>query len=431
MNLRVLDGLRGLAALYVLMHHACGLLWGGSLADDPAPALLLRNIFSFGHQAVLLFFLISGFCIHYRQALSGAHSLDPRAFGWRRARRLYPPLLLALAVTALFDWIGMAVTPSFYSGASAYWSGPVSVGASHTPLTLVGNLIFQARLVVAEFGSNSPLWSLAFEFWFYLLYPLVLAGFGRFGSTRTLVAIVSVSSIASLAGRMVSWWALPVLTAWVIWAAGAVIAEAYVAQRRSGALQWVGLASVGGFVALAWLSPIGEQHERFGDLTWGALMALALAALLLAQRNRVSAAVERACLVFRPLGEISYSLYVLHYPWLALLAALWLAGHEATPGGMELAVFGIVSSIGLGALGWFIAERRATAVLARGRIAIGQLSMMSRPPLSRLMKKRSPLWIRRAHHERGPLVLSLSKDFFISLLTRWRPGPDGLALRSP
>src|SRR5437867_2619675 len=35
---------------------------------------------------------------------------------------------------------------------------------------------------------------------------------------------------------------------------------------------------------------------------------------------------------------------------------------------------------------------------------------------NRLMKKRSPLWIRQAHHERGPLVLSLSKDFFISLL---------------
>jgi len=30
------------------------------------------------------------------------------------------------------------------------------------------------------------------------------------------------------------------------------------------------------------------------------------------------------------------------------------------------------------------------------------------------MKRRSPLWIRQAHHERGPLVLSLSKDLFIS-----------------
>jgi len=36
---------------------------------------------------------------------------------------------------------------------------------------------------------------------------------------------------------------------------------------------------------------------------------------------------------------------------------------------------------------------------------------------NRLMKRRSPLWIRRAHHERGPLVLSLSKDLFISLST--------------
>src|SRR5688572_19319460 len=76
-SLSVLDGFRGVLALYVVVFHAWGLLWLGGL--DPANELLpttgMPGLFSalaanlrYGHQAVLGFFLISGFCIHYRQA---------------------------------------------------------------------------------------------------------------------------------------------------------------------------------------------------------------------------------------------------------------------------------------------------------------------------------------------------------------------------
>jgi hypothetical protein len=74
-TLPALDALRGLAALYVVLHHAYGLLWVGDYApalaaagELPTWAAAIGGMFRFGRQAVLLFFVLSGFCIHYRQA---------------------------------------------------------------------------------------------------------------------------------------------------------------------------------------------------------------------------------------------------------------------------------------------------------------------------------------------------------------------------
>src|ERR1700722_10771871 len=74
-----LDGLRGLAALYVAMHHAFWLLQEGYTAGylaHPAAysraqkivALASSSIFRLGHEAVLFFFVLSGFVIHLRYA---------------------------------------------------------------------------------------------------------------------------------------------------------------------------------------------------------------------------------------------------------------------------------------------------------------------------------------------------------------------------
>src|SRR5687768_9008588 len=111
-GLPVLDALRGVLALYVVLFHAWGLLWLGGLSPESSSlptsgiahvlALLATNL-RFGHQAVLVFFLISGFCIHHRQAgaraagggAQAAH-LPLRSFAARRLRRLYPPLFAAL-----------------------------------------------------------------------------------------------------------------------------------------------------------------------------------------------------------------------------------------------------------------------------------------------------------------------------------------------
>src|SRR6266849_5681717 len=104
-SLVVLDALRGMAALYVMLGHGRWLLWSGysDFADSGSHGLslviaVLASSLRYGHQAVLLFFLISGFVIHYRQASGIARGadgqLDLGGFAWRRLRRLSPPLVL-------------------------------------------------------------------------------------------------------------------------------------------------------------------------------------------------------------------------------------------------------------------------------------------------------------------------------------------------
>jgi peptidoglycan/LPS O-acetylase OafA/YrhL len=257
MNLRVLDGLRGIAALYVVLHHASRMLWTGAPAAGSSLAWGIESFFSFGHQAVLLFFLISGFCIHHRQAQQRATRIPVAGFAWRRLRRLYPPLVLALIVTAALDHFGAQLSPQLYTEPSNYWRGPITVGSSYSLQTLVGNLAFQARLSVPELGSNSPLWSLAFEFWFYALYPLLLAGFARVGSRRTVVAIGVVSAASWF---LLGWWPLPhlrVLSDWAVWAFGALLAEAHARGERPRVVRWCGPLAPALLVALACISPVG------------------------------------------------------------------------------------------------------------------------------------------------------------------------------
>jgi peptidoglycan/LPS O-acetylase OafA/YrhL len=186
LDTRFLDGLRGLAALYVFIRHASVILY---IRPDH-PALIDRLVssgifaFRFAVAAVLFFFVLSGFVIHLRYAQKLAANplgatFDWGAFVWRRFRRLYPPLLFALAVTYVFDSIGLRLHFPIYHLESV----PHRIIPSHLDLaTLAANLTFLVNVHVPTprwgvfftstfWGSDVPLWSLTLEWWFYMVYP--------------------------------------------------------------------------------------------------------------------------------------------------------------------------------------------------------------------------------------------------------------------
>lgn len=119
-NTKFLDGIRGLAALYVLLHHARWLLWEGytrgyKLHPDAYNLLdktimYSSNIFIYGHEAVLLFLVLSGFVIHlkYAKALQNNQEFkfDFLDYFLKRIHRIYPPLVVALILTLVLDYIG-------------------------------------------------------------------------------------------------------------------------------------------------------------------------------------------------------------------------------------------------------------------------------------------------------------------------------------
>jgi peptidoglycan/LPS O-acetylase OafA/YrhL len=110
-NTLFLDGMRGLAALYVLMRHvtwvpapeSSGIIWRRILAA-------IEHVFRYGHMAVIFFFVLSGFVIHLRYAKQLQNDPAGAKFDWgefvfRRVKRLYPPLIAAILVTSVFDYV--------------------------------------------------------------------------------------------------------------------------------------------------------------------------------------------------------------------------------------------------------------------------------------------------------------------------------------
>ncbi len=423
LDVGVLDVLRGLAALYVMLGHARWLLWASqheyaaSHPDRIGSALAVMSAgLTFGHQGVLLFFLISGFCIHYRQARTlqsrpgEKRLLNLRSYGWRRFRRLYPPLLLALALTVLFDTIGAAVDPAYYAGQTPYDSiNNAAVAGSYSAATLVGALLFQSSLAVPTFGTNGPLWSLSYEFWFYVLYPVLLLASARLGAWKmaasvsvvSLVALFATGSVALplgaassaqlvIAGAVPPWIAV-VLSYWVVWTCGALIAEAYVGRVRIPWLRWAALLGAAGVVYLAGstalnrLDPSASLDSPARDLAWGLSLAVVLACAMLSAPRWLARVAEPGRRLLAPLGAISYSLYVVHFPWLALISAWWLSSHDRLPLGAELAIPGALSALLLAIICWYAVERHFMTAPSRREVTVAQ-PVAAHVPSSRVVE---------------------------------------------
>jgi peptidoglycan/LPS O-acetylase OafA/YrhL len=97
------------------------------------------------------------------------------------------------------------------------------------------------------------------------------------------------------------------------------------------------------------------------DLGWSVGLAILLAYIMLSPSQRLSNLEGRIAHHLVPLGNVSYSLYVVHFPWLALLSAWWLASHARLPLGFELAVPGAISALALAGCCWYLVERHFVA----------------------------------------------------------------------
>ncbi|MCB9734366.1 MAG: acyltransferase [Deltaproteobacteria bacterium] len=177
-----LDAVRALAAFVVLIGHARNLFvvdYPELLAAGGRPSAPLYGFYfvtSLGHQAVLVFFVLSGFFIG--QAVLSRHAPGSR-WSWShylvdRVSRLYVVLLPALALTLLWDHLGATAMPSLYDG--SYPANILNFAADtrHDAATFLANATFLQTITAPPLGTNGALWSLANELWYYLLFPLAL-----------------------------------------------------------------------------------------------------------------------------------------------------------------------------------------------------------------------------------------------------------------
>lgn len=325
---RFLDGLRGLAAFEVLVGHARWLLSDGvsnALNRLPPTAYLQRGLlyalgsFRFGHEAVIFFFVLSGFVIHIRYAKalakdpSGAR-FDYREFFWRRAKRIYPAFLFSLLLCWIVDSLGQAQGYAIYSASTPYPVINENLTVSHGLATLAGNVAFLMGTYVPMWGTNGPLWSLKFEWWFYVIYPTLWWIFRR--SIGVAFAIMVILCAASWFSTI--WPVLllqQVFSKMVIWWLGVILAEMY-AGRLAVRFRTVS--------PLALALPLAAVLH-LSDLYWGVgFFGLIAAGFALQESGRKLWPLN----MLKWLGDMSFTLYVCHLPVL-VLASGWLMSRNA------------------------------------------------------------------------------------------------------
>lgn len=358
----LLDGLRGAAALLVLVSHARHFVfedYGGQPLSGPLMTLFYGAT-ALGHQAVIIFFVLSGFLI------SGSVHRSVAAGRWRwrdylsrRLSRLWTVLLPCLVATLVVDQLAIHFTGSrFYSGQLTFYrSGPEQFGAAYDPETLLANVLFLQGVAAPVYGSNGPLWSLANEFWYYLVFAaLFTATPARW---RTAILLAS-ALLAFAAGALLDQRLLYLWPAWLI-GYGVLRLLPWFTRRRAAAPVFASLAGLGVAAGLAVPALLFAGDLPLADL----FLALAFAAVVLVlATHRLPPAILRGPADWS--ARISYSLYLSHFPVLAALSALALGNQRQAFGWAPMGVFGLFCLASLGvAGGLYWAFERHTARVRR------------------------------------------------------------------
>jgi peptidoglycan/LPS O-acetylase OafA/YrhL len=297
-----LTPLRGVAALWVVLYHYCGTAQYLPNLDITPHSYLISK----GYLAVDMFFMLSGFVMAHVYHRTFSESVGPhyRSFLVARIARLYPLhlfiLLLFVATATASQLMTDIATGSFES---IPLTGPRSLGA------VVANIFMLQGLAAAQLSWNYPTWSISVEFMAYLAFPFALPAIGRApNAVRVVLGAVLFAVLAWLAARtkgdLDQWDGLLTLVRCMPeFLLGTLL---YFAFRDYGRRFWL-CSDLAVFIALATI--LMCLHLGAPDLL---IVSFFAAFVLLAASNTGAFAkiVNIGPLIW--LGEISYSLYLIH-----------------------------------------------------------------------------------------------------------------------
>ncbi len=315
-----LDLFRALAAFAVLLGHARALFLTSTTGAEPVWLKPLYLLSGYGHQAVMVFFVLSGYLVGgtvIRASRDGRWSWGDYLL--RRGTRLYIVLIPALLLTLCWDYgegiRSAGVTPNGDTGVANIRSETIR---EHTSVAaFAGNLAFLQKVMVPPLGSNTPLWSLANEFWYYLVFPLLwiaVTDSGRRWYTRAIYLGLA-ALILCLVGSAIALY----LTIWLL---GVIVA--LLPERGWLRILWprrllTGLLGGAFVAALLAVVVIGRNWPQFArDLVVGATFASFLYCLKHNHGPAKSATFRRSAGFF---ADFSYTLYAVHLPPLIFLRA--------------------------------------------------------------------------------------------------------------
>jgi peptidoglycan/LPS O-acetylase OafA/YrhL len=358
-----LTGLRFLAAFAVLLAHGLAAI----VADNAPPQGAVYWLMQASGFGMTLFFVLSGFVIHYNYAglvtVGGLRGIA--AFFWARFARLYPLFLLMMLVYVLVSQRHVA-----------YWTGrPEEIGAIFQALpyfllsiqSWIYKVIDGGWLIDAIRGGSPPTWSISTEWFFYLAYPCIAWLILRARRPAVILLVAGLWCVVWTAFSTGLYDRIPHIDAWAVarfgpiagvqnqegsfvrwllyvspylrigeFVLGAITAQLYVALRSrnvtrrenavGGAVFWAAALSVLLINYLAYSPDV--PLTIFRKMSWNFALAPSVALLVFCAARYQSAALR--LLTSRPaiaLGEASYSIYLVHS--IVLISAVKLTGSAA------------------------------------------------------------------------------------------------------
>jgi peptidoglycan/LPS O-acetylase OafA/YrhL len=314
------DGLRGFAALWVVLFHASEARHLPAL-KAVLPEVVDRLVFDIGHLGVAVFFVLSGFVMAYTVRAGLADATFAGRFVLRRLVRLTPPYWVSIAVVLVL----LAVKArALQTGASLPDAGVVATNALY-----LEDIVGVPRL-------NTVYWTLGIEIQFYIAFALLLvlsdALAARLGTLPARLLVFGTSGAISLLWAsgfaIYPLWRGGFVPLWFSFTAGALACWGWLAGGRPAVLALVFAAAT---AVAAWL----------GRSEFAICAALTAAALLAAgSYGAMDRWLNWRWLQF--LGLVSYSLYLLHNP---LTGAGFNLVRRVVPSGLASDLIGLAINL--------------------------------------------------------------------------------------
>lgn len=317
----LLDGLRGVAALIVMWYHV---FEGYAFAGNT----MIEN-FNHGYLAVDFFFMLSGFVISYAYDDRWGGSFTMKDFFKRRLIRLHPMVIMGAVLGAI----------TYCIQGSVQWDG-THIATSMTMLALLCTMFLipavpgaghEVRGNGEMFPLNGPSWSLFFEYIGNILYALFI----RRLPTKALAALVALTG-AGLAGFALSdasgygnigiGWTLDAvnfgggaLRMLFPFSMGMLLARNFKPFKVRGAF-WICTALLVALLSMPYIEGMKPVCRNGIYEAFCIIAVFPVLVLLGASGTTTDSKSTRIC---KFLGEISYPLYIVHYPFMYLFYA-WL-----------------------------------------------------------------------------------------------------------
>jgi peptidoglycan/LPS O-acetylase OafA/YrhL len=299
-HFEILDGLRGTAALAIVIFHFMEWIYPDSS----------KNFIGHGFLAVDFFFCLSGFVIGYAYD-DRIRKMGKREFFKSRLIRLHPLVVLG----SVLGLAGFFLDP--FASPVAYDAGKIALlficSLFLIPLPLMEDRAFNL------FGLNAPSWSLFWEYVANIFYAFVLYNVGRrLLAALTILAAAGICLVSYRAGNLLGGWAKD-----NFFDGGARVAYSFLAGLFLYRSNWIiknslGFISLGILLFLAFIMPGSEWNWMTEPLVillyFPLLVSLGAGSILSPQWKKIC----------KLSGNISYPLYMTHY------AFIWVFGNYYT-----------------------------------------------------------------------------------------------------